>query len=43
MPFIGSVCTAPMIKRKHQLLDSIFLFKTGSKGKDILLSRLQRE
>ena len=21
-----------MIKRKHQLLDSIFLFKTGSKG-----------
>ena len=32
MPFIGSVWTAPMIKRKHQLLGSIFLFKTGSKS-----------
>ena len=32
MPFIGSVWTAPMIKRKHLLLGSLFLFKTGSYG-----------
>ena len=33
MPFIGSVWTAPMIKRKHLLLGSLFLFKTGSKNR----------
>ena len=28
---LGQDFTAPMIKRKHQLLGSVFLFKTGSK------------